>query len=184
MELIALARARPGQLNFASAGTGSITHLITELFTGMAKIKITHVPYRAGAPAATDLVGGHVEMMIGSMPLLLHHAKTQRVRALAVTSAKRSALTPGLPTVAEAGVPGYKVLQWWGMMAPAKVPQDVITTLNGAINRILATDEFKSRLAIEGAEPILMSPDAFSSAVRNEITHWRKVVKELKIKPK
>lgn len=182
-ELIALARAKPGQLNFASAGTGSITHLVTELFAGMAKVRMTHVPYKAGAPAATDLAGGHVEMMIGSMPLVLHHAKAQRVRALAVTSAKRSTLTPELPTVAEAAVPGYKASQWWGMLAPTKVPREVVAKLNGEINKILVTDEVKSRLATEGAEAIPMSPDAFSATVKNEITNWRKIVKELNIKP-
>src|SRR5262249_24512851 len=117
-ELIALARAKPGQMNFASAGTGSITHLVTELFLDMAKIKVPPVPYRAGPPAATDLVGGHVEMMIGSLPLLMHHANAGRLRALAVTSAKRFKLAPNLPTIAETGVPGYESMQWWGMIAP------------------------------------------------------------------
>jgi tripartite-type tricarboxylate transporter receptor subunit TctC len=182
-ELIALSKARPGQLNFGSAGTGSITHLVTELFAGMAKIGITHVPYKAGAPAVTDLVGGHVEMMIGSMPLLLHHAKSGRVRALAVTSEKRSSLAPDLPTVAEAAVPGYQASQWWGMLAPAKTPREVIARLNREINAILSTDEIKSRLATEGATPVLLSPDVFSASVKSEITAWRRIVKDLNIKP-
>ena len=182
-ELIALAKARPGQLNFASAGSGSITHLVTEFFAATAKIKMTHVPYKSGSPAATDLAGGHVEMMIGSMPLVLHHARAQRVRALAVTSTKRSALTPELPTVGEAALPGFKASQWWGALAPAKTPRDIVARLNAEINRILTTEEFKSHLALEGAEPVLMSPEAFSATVKNEITNWRKIVKDLNIKP-
>jgi tripartite-type tricarboxylate transporter receptor subunit TctC len=180
-ELIALARARPGQLNFGSAGTGAITHLVTELFVGMAKINVTHVPYKSGPPAATDLVGGHIEMMIGSLPLLMHHANSGRIRALAVTSAKRFSLAPNLPTVAETGVPGYEAMQWWGMLAPAKVPSGVIGRLNREINAILGTDEVTTRLAGEGAIPSQLSAEAFSASVRAEIANWRKIVKDLKI---
>ena len=182
-ELIAFARARPGQLNFASAGTGSITHLVTELFASMAHVKIMHVPYKAGAPAATDLVGGHVEMMIGSMPLLAHHVKAQRLRGLAVTSAKRSPLTPELPTIAEAAIPNYRSSQWWGMLAPAKAPRDAIARVNAEMRQILTTEEVKSRLAQEGAEPVTMSPDAFTATIKNEVTNWRKIVKQLDLKP-
>jgi tripartite-type tricarboxylate transporter receptor subunit TctC len=182
-ELIAVARSKPGQLNFASAGTGSITHLVTELFASMAKIRIVHVPYKAGAPAATDLVGGHVEMMIGSLPLLQHHAKAQRIRALAVTSARRSALAPELPTIAEVALPGYRTSQWWGMLAPTKTPRQPITRLNAEINKTLVTDEMRSRLGAEGAEPVTMSPEAFSAMIRNEIANWRKIVSQLKLQP-
>ncbi len=182
-ELIALAKARPGQLNFASAGTGSITHLVAELFASTARIKIMHVPYKSGSPAAVDLVGGHVEMMIGSMPLVLHHAKAQRLRALAVTSARRSPLTPELPTLSEAALPGFKSAQWWGMLAPSKVPREIVTRLNAEVNKILATDEVRTRLAVEGAEPVTMTADAFTAAVKGEITNWRKIVRELKIAP-
>jgi tripartite-type tricarboxylate transporter receptor subunit TctC len=182
-ELIALARARPGQLNYASAGVGSITHLVAESFAATANIKMMHVPYKSGAPAATDLAGGHVELMMGSMPLVLHHAKAQRVRPLAVTSIKRSALMPELPTLAEAALPGFRASQWWGMLAPGKVPRDIVSRLNTEINKILTGDEIRSRLAAEGAEPVSMSSDAFSTMVRNEITNWRKLVTELKLKP-
>jgi tripartite-type tricarboxylate transporter receptor subunit TctC len=180
-ELVALARAKPGQLNYASAGTGSITHLVTELFGGMAKIQISHIPYKSGAPAATDLAGGHVEMMIGSLPLLMHHATSGRIRALAVTSAKRTSLAPNLPTVAETAVPGYEATQWWGMLAPAKTPAPVIGKLNREVNAILSTDEIRTRLAAEGAIPVQLSADAFSATVRKEIANWQKIVKELKI---
>jgi tripartite-type tricarboxylate transporter receptor subunit TctC len=180
-DLIALARARPGQMNFGSAGTGSITHLVGELFAGMAKINVTHVPYKSGPPAATDLVGGHIEMLYGSLPLLMHHAKSGRIRALGVTSAKRFSLAPDLPTLAETGVPGYEAMQGWGMLAPAKTPSVVIARLNREINAILATDEVTARLATEGATPSQLSPDAFSASIRTEIANWRKIVKDLKM---
>jgi tripartite-type tricarboxylate transporter receptor subunit TctC len=180
-DLIAIARARPGQLNFASAGTGSITHLVTELFAATAKVSITHVPYKSGSPAATDLVGGHVEMMIGSLPLLMHHANSNRIRALAVTSAMRTALAPNLPTVAETALPGYEASQWWGMLAPAKTPPVIVAKLNGEVNAILASDEIKTRLAAEGATPSQLSAEAFSATVRTEIENWRKVVKKLNL---
>lgn len=182
-ELIALAKARPGQLNFASAGTGSITHLVSELFADMAKISIVHVPYKAGAPAATDFAGGHVEMMIGSMPLLLPHTRARRARALAVTSEKRTALLPELPTIAESAVPDYKASQWWGMLAPSKTPREAIAKLNNEMGAILLTEDIKSRLAIEGAEPALRTPDAFSALVKTEILNWRKIAKALNLKP-
>ena len=180
-ELIAIARTRPGQMNFGSAGTGSITHLVTELFVGMAKINVTHVPYKSGPPAATDLVGGHIEMMIGSLPLLMHHANSGRIRALGVTSAKRFSLAPNLLTVAETGVPGYEAMQWWGMLAPAKTSAGIIARLNREINAILKTDDVTARLAGEGAIPSQLSAEAFSASVRTEIANWRKIVSDLKL---
>ncbi len=180
-ELIALARARPGQMNYGSAGTGAITHLVSELFVGMAKINVTHVPYKSGPPAATDLVGGHIEMMIGSLPLLMHHANSGRIRALAVTSAQRFSLAPSLPTIAETAVPGYEAMQWWGMLAPAKTPPGVIARLNREINAILGRADVTQRLATEGAIPSQLTAEAFSASVRTEIANWRKIVKDLKI---
>ena len=180
-ELIALARARPGQMNFASAGTCRITHLVSEQFMSMANIKVVHVPYKAGPPAATDLVGGHVEMMIGSLPLLKHHADAGRIRALAVTSAKRFKLAPNLPTIAETGVPGYESMQWWGMIAPAKVPAAIVTKLNREINAGLSTSEIVSRLAAEGAVPSELTAEAFTASMRAEIDRWKKIVQQLKL---
>ena len=180
-ELIALARSKPGQMNFASAGTGSITHLVSELFVSMANIKVVHVPYKAGPPAATDLVGGHVEMMIGSLPLLMHHASSGRIRALAVTSAKRFKLAPTLPTIAETGVPGYEAMQWWGMIAPAKTPPAVVAKLNREINAGLSTQEIVSRLAAEGAVPSELTAEAFTASMNAEIARWKKIVQQLKL---
>jgi len=183
-ELIALARARPGQINYGSAGTGSVVHLMAEVFAASAKIDIAHVPYKVFAQAVTDTVGGHVEMLFSSMPSVWPQVKANRVRALAVTSAKRSALLPELPTVAEAGVPGYEAGQWWGIFAPAKTPKDIVAKLYDEIQKILVAEEVKSRFVAQGAEPVLgMTPDAFSATVKNEIAKWSKVVKERNIKP-
>jgi tripartite-type tricarboxylate transporter receptor subunit TctC len=154
---------------------------VSEQFVSMAKIKVMHVPYKAGPPAATDLVGGHIEMMIGSLPLLKHHADAGRLRALAVTSVKRFKLAPDLPTIAETGVPGYEAMQWWGMMAPAKTPAAIVTKLNREINASLSTGEVVARLAAEGAVPSEMTAEAFTASVKSEIARWKKIVQDLKL---
>ena len=181
-ELIALAKAKPGQLNYGSSGTGGITHLITEVFATNAGISIVHVPYKSAAPAVTDGVGGHISMLIISVPSVMPQVKAGRLRALAVTSSQRSRFAPGLPTVAEAGVPGYEARQWWGLFATGKTPPIIIGRLNGEIHKILAAEDMKVRLADEGAEPILaMTPEAFSAIVKGEIAKWRKVVSDLNL---
>jgi tripartite-type tricarboxylate transporter receptor subunit TctC len=135
------------------------------------------------APAVIDVVGGHVPMLIASVPSVLPQVKAGRLRALAVTSTQRSVFVPGLPTVAEAGVAGYEARQWWGVFVPGKTPRAVITRLNSEIHRILAADDVKLRLADEGAEPVLqMTPEAFNDIVKSDIEKWRKIVRELNIK--
>jgi tripartite-type tricarboxylate transporter receptor subunit TctC len=182
-ELIALARAQPGKLAYASSGTGGITHLITEVFSANAKIRMVHVPYKSVAPAVIDVVGGHVPMLIVSVPSVLPQVKAGRLRALAVTSLKRSQFTPELPTVAEAGVPGYEARQWWGMFTQGKAPRAVVNRLNGEIQKILAAEDVKARLADEGAEPVQqMTPEAFAAVVKSDIAKWRKIVADLNIK--
>ncbi len=176
-ELIALARARPGEIHYASAGSGSIVHFASEMFAAAAKINIVHVPYKSGAPSVVDAVGGHVQLLITSMAAVWPHVKTGRMRALALTSAQRSSFAPELPVVAEF-LPGYSASQWWGILAPAKTPPDVVARLNTEINRILGSEEMKPRLVEQGAELVLMAPDAFTRYVRDEITKWRKVVNE------
>ena len=176
-ELIALARARPGEIHFASAGSGSIVHFATEMFASAAKINLVHVPYKSGAPSVVDAVGGHVQLLITSMAAVWPHVKTGRMRALAITSAKRSSFAPELPPVSEF-LPGYSASQWWGILAPAKTPPDVVARLNTEINRILGSDEMKPRLVEQGAELTLMPADVFTRYVRDEISKWRKVVKE------
>lgn len=181
-ELIALAKARSGQVNYASAGTGSVIHFAAEVFASSAAIDITHVPYKSGAPAVAATVAGEVPMAFMSLPSVWAQVKSNRVRAIAVSSPQRSSFVPDLPTVAEAGVPGFEAQQWWGVLAPAKVPPNIIAKLNAEINTILASDEIRPRLANEGAEPVLKSPQEFSDFLRNEIVKFRKIMKERNIK--
>jgi tripartite-type tricarboxylate transporter receptor subunit TctC len=181
-ELIALARARPGDLNYATAGTGSIIHFAAEALSVAARIDITHVPYKSATPAVTDLVGGHVQMMIVSLPSVWPQVKAGRLRALALSTGKRSSFAPEMPVIAET-VPGYEAGQWWGMLAPGKTPPDVLRKLNGELNRILASEDMRPRLADQGAEPVLMSPEAFTEYVRAEIVKWRKIAQDRNIKP-
>jgi len=181
-ELIALARARPGEIHYATAGTGSVVHFASELFASAARINIVHVPYKSGAPSVVDAVGGHVQLLITSMAAVWPHAKTGRMRALATTSPKRSSFAPELPAVSEF-LPGYSASQWWGILAPSKTPPDIVNRLNAEINRILGSEEMKPRLVEQAAELILMPPDAFTRYVREEIVKWRKVVKERNLQP-
>ena len=182
-ELIALARARPGQLSYGTAGTGSTVHFAGEVLAAMAKLDIVHVPYKSGAPAVTAALGGEVPMILMDLPPTWAHIKANRLRALAVTTATRSSFIPGVPTIAESGVPGFDASIWWGALAPARTPASVVKLLNSEINKILASEEIKERLAQDGAEIVLMSPEAFTAFVRSEFTKWRKVAKERNIQP-
>ena len=182
-QLIALAKSRPGHLNFGSAGTGTIPHLAAELFAGSADIDIVHVPYKSIAPAVTATVAGEVPVLIGSTPSAGPMVKANRLRALAVTTATRSTYMPDLPTIAEAGVPGYDVATWWGILAHGQTPQTVLDRLNKEIREILATADVKARIVRYGADPVLdMSSDEFTKLIRNDIAKWRRIVKERKIK--
>jgi len=181
-ELVALAKSKPGQINYASAGTGSNIHFAAEVLASSTGIDIVHVPYKSGAPAVAALVAGEVPMAFMSLPSVWPQLKSNRLRAIAVSSPKRSSFMPDLPTVAESGVPGFQTEQWWGVLAPAKVPAAIITRLNAEINAILNNEDMKSKLAAEGAEPILMSPDQFSSFVKSEIAKFRKIAKERNIR--
>ena len=181
-ELIALAKSKPGEINYGTAGAGSSIHFATEVLSAMAGIKLTHVPYKSAAPAVVDTVGGHVQLLTISLPSAWPQVKANRLRALAVTTAKRSSFLPDLPTVAQT-LPGYSAVQWWGILAPSKTPPEIIGRLNTEINRILGSDEMKPRLAEQGAEPVQMTPDVFSKFVRDEIAKWRKVVKERNLAP-
>ena len=181
-DLVALAKARTGQINYGSAGTGSVIHFAAEVFAANTAIDIVHVPYKSGAPAVAAAVAGEVPVIFMSLPSVWTQVKSNRLRAIAVTSAKRSPFVPDLPTVAESGVPGYAADQWWGVLAPAKVPAPIIAKLNAEINTILSVDDMRAKLATEGAEPVLMTPDAFNKFVRSEIAKFRKTVKERNIK--
>jgi tripartite-type tricarboxylate transporter receptor subunit TctC len=182
-ELIALARARPGQLNYASNGSGTLPHLQTEMLMRDARISLVHVPYKGLAAAVTDLVSGQVHVLLGSPPSVYPQVKAGRLRALAVSTAKRSAFVPELPTIAESGVPGYTGEQWWGMFTRAGTPTEVAALLSAEILKILASDDMKRRLSAEGAEPTPMAAANFNVFVREEIAKWTRLVRERKIAP-
>jgi tripartite-type tricarboxylate transporter receptor subunit TctC len=176
-ELIALAKTQPGKLNYASAGTGSGIHLGTEYFATMAGIKLTHIPYKGSAPALTDLVGGHVAIYFSSLPPALGLVKEGKVRALAVTGAKRSPIFPELPTVAEAALPGYEAVLHYGIVAPAGTPRPIIDTLGAALRAAVMSDDLKARLADDGAEPLASTPEEYAADIDREETKWSAIVK-------
>ena len=181
-ELIAIARARPGQLNYTSSGVGGINHMGTEVFASMAKISMVHVPHKGMAPALVDLMAGQVQVLLVSAASVEAQIKSSRLRAIGMSTAKRSAFLPNLPTIAESGLPGYDVSLWWGFFAPVKTPRPVVERLNAEINKILVTDEIKKRFADFGAEPTPATPEAFTAMFKAEIARWVKVVKEANIK--
>jgi len=176
-ELIEYARAHPGKLNFASSGSGTSIHLSGELFKSMTGIDMVHVPYKGSTPALQDLVGGQVDLMFDNMPSSLPLVKGGKLRALAVTTAKRSATVPDVPTIAESGVPGYDTSSWFGVLAPAGTPKDIVEKLSAAIAKSLATPEMRERLASQGAEPVGDTPAEFAAFIQAEIAKWARVVK-------
>ncbi|MCE9639570.1 MAG: tripartite tricarboxylate transporter substrate binding protein [Betaproteobacteria bacterium] len=181
-EFIALAKARPGQLNFGSSGTGGGAHLAVEMFKVMAGIELTHVPYKGSAPALTDLLGGHIQLTFSQPPLVLTHIRSGKLKGLAVTSARRLAALPEFPTIAESGLAGYDATSWQGAVAPAGTPRAIVMKLNSEINRALKLPEIGARLAAEGSEPGATTPDEFAAYIKREIVKWAKVIKESGIK--
>ncbi len=182
-ELIAYAKAQPGKLNYASAGTGNATHLAGELFRILTGVNIVHVPYKGSGPAITELLGGQVDLMFSNLTAALPDVQSGKLRALAVTGPKRSAAAPQLPTVAEAGVPGYEVTSWFGVLGPAGTRSDIVKKLNSDFVRVLQTNEVKERLATQGAEPVGSTPEQFAAHIRAELARWSKVIKAAGIKP-
>jgi tripartite-type tricarboxylate transporter receptor subunit TctC len=180
-ELIALAKAKPGSINYASAGPGSINQIAAELLALSAGIKLTHVPYRGGALAINDLVGGHVDVYVSSMPQILQIVRNGQAKALAVTSPQRSPSLPDTPTMRESGVPGYEASSWWGIVAPAGTPPDVVEALNNEINKALSTEQMIKFLTSEGAEAMPGTPRQFDELITAEIARWRKVAREADI---
>jgi tripartite-type tricarboxylate transporter receptor subunit TctC len=177
-ELVALAKARPGDLNFGSPGPGSPNRLAVELFMIMANVKMTHIPYKGGSgQMVTDLVAGHVQLASIGLPPSMEYVKAGRLRAIAVTSTKRSPLLPEVPTVSEAGLPGFDVTSWYGVFAPAVLPRDLVTRVNGDITAVLQAPDLRERLQRMDAEPSPLSPEDFARFVREEIAKWAKVVK-------
>jgi tripartite-type tricarboxylate transporter receptor subunit TctC len=182
LELFALARANPGKLNFGSSGQGSTNHFATELLMDAAQIKMTHVPYKGMPPAITDVIGGHVDVLIASGPSIYQHVKAGKVRGLGVTSKGPSQVVPDLAPVAGMGAPNYSFELWWGILAPPKTPPDIVIQINIDVNRIINSAEMKEVFLREGAEPAPMSVAQFSATIRNEIEGWKKVAREANIK--
>lgn len=176
-ELTALAKSQPGKLNVASSGNGTSIHLSAELYKQMAGVDILHVPYKGSAPAVADLLGGQVQMMFDNMPVSLPHVKAGKLRALAVTSMTRSAALPDVPTMDEEGLKGFDATSWFGLLAPAGTPKDIVAKLNAASVKALASAEMRERLAAQGAEPMGNTPDQFAAFIKAEIDKWAKVVK-------
>ena len=175
-EYVALARARPDALTYASSGNGSVNHLLGEMLKTEAGIKMLHVPYRGVAPAITDVIGGQVDSAFSSVPSVLQMVQTDKVRALAISSAKRVAAAPEIPTIAESGFPGFDVNPWWGILAPAGIDVTIVRKINKDVANILGTKEMIDFLAAQGAEPLITSPEAFLKILEADVVKWAKVV--------
>ena len=182
-ELFDYARRNPGKLNYGSSGQGSTNHFATELLMGAARITMTHVPYKGMSPAVTDVIGGHVDVLIASAPSIYQHVKAGKVRGIGVTSKGPSAVVPDLPPLSSMGVPDYSFELWWGVLAPPKTPPEIVNAINVEMNRILATPEMREVFLREGAEPAAMTPERFARTIRDEIAGWKKVAKDANIKP-
>ena len=176
-QLVALAKARPGQLNFASSGLGSSNQMAGELFKMMAGIDLQHVPYKGNAPALADTVAGHVEMLFSGVPALLPHLNSGRLRAIAIGSLQRFAALPEVPTFDESGLKGYEATTWFGLMAPAKTPADIVARLNSETGKILAAPDLRSRFINDGLEPVGGSREEFGRFIRDEIGKYSKVIR-------
>jgi len=176
-ELIVLARAEPGKLNYASAGNGAPNHLAMELFKSMTGVNITHVPYKGAPQAVTDLLAGHMNMAFNSIAPVLPHIRAGRMRVLGVASQKRSPQLPDVPTISEAGVPGFAAENWFGMFAPAKTPKRIITQVNGALVQVVRAPEIRSQFEALGADPVGSSPEEFAAFIRRDLEKYARVVK-------
>ena len=181
-ELIALAKSRPGQISYASAGFGTTQHLGMEMLKAMAGIDMLHVPYKGSTPALVDLFSGQVSLQFTSMPAVLPHVKAGKLRGIAVGSPKRSPAAPDTPTVAEAGVPGFEYVAWYGLFAPTGTPRDVVNKLNGQIVKILSEPEMAQRLASQGAEPSPSTSEGLGKYLREDHERWKKVIRSAGIK--
>ena len=181
-ELVQIAKSRPGKLNFPSSGNGGVSHLSMEMFRYAAGIDIVHVPYRGAGPALTALLANETQLMMATTPVALPQMKAGRLIALATTGLKRSSLAPEIPTVAEAGYPGFEADTWYGMLAPAKVPPALVNQANAAVTKMLTQADFKERLAHEGAQPAGGTPAQFAAHIKSEIEKWAKIVRTAKVK--
>ena len=181
-EFVALARSKPGQMSFASTGNGSTPHLSMEMLKSQAGINLLHVPYKGTPQAVIDLLSGQVQAMFANTLSVLPQVKSGRLRALAISSARRSAAAPELPTVAESGMPGYESGTWFALLAPAGTPREIVIRLNAELGKIVATADMKAKLLDQGADPVTMTPDQFRAFLKSELAKWTKVVKTVGIK--
>ncbi len=182
-ELIALARANPGKLTYASSGTGAASHLSAELFKSMAQIDLLHVPYKGTGQAVTDLLAGQVDLLFAPSQAVIQHVKAGKLKALASTGARRTETLPDLPTVAESGLPGYEAVGWFGLLAPAATPKPVVDKLSADANRALTDQEVRSRMQALGADPSGNTPEEFARFIREDQAKWGKLMREAGIKP-
>ena len=182
-ELIALAKAKPGKLNFGSSGTGGSNHLAGELFDAMAGVKMVHIPYKGNAGALTDIVGGHLDVVYNGITSAVALIRGGKLRALAVTSLQRSAALPDVPTLDESGLKGFEAVAWNGLTAPAKTPREIIMKINADVIKIVNSPELKERLKADGSDPVGNSPEQYAAFLRNEIAKWAKVIKFANVKP-
>ena len=175
-DVVAAAKAKPGALNYASSGNGTVAHLATEQFQKTAGIQLTHVPYKGAAQGATDLIGGQIQMYVSSIPTLIGHIRNGKMRALAVTSLKRNADLPNVPSLDEAGYKGFEAVTWFGLAGPAAMPKEAISKLNAAFNQALANPEVKKKLDAQGADVLGGTPEAFAALIRSDILRWGAIV--------
>ncbi|WP_444812857.1 Bug family tripartite tricarboxylate transporter substrate binding protein [Variovorax fucosicus] len=177
-DVVAAAKAKPESLNYASSGSGTVAHLATELFQKTAAVKFTHVPYKGAAQGSTDLIGGQIQMYMSSVPTLIGYIRSGKMRAITVTSPKRTADLPSIPTVSESGFKGFEAVTWFGVAGPAGLPKDVVTKLNGAFNKALQDPEVRKKLASQGADALGGTPEQFAKLIRDDIGRWGPIVKE------
>ena len=181
-ELIAYAKANPGKVNYGTSGNGTSVHLSMELFKSMTTTYMLHIPYKGSAPVVTDLLAGQVDIMFDNLPNVIGHVRAGKMKALAVSTAQRSALAPEVPTVAEAGVPGYELAVWFGVLAPAGTPRDIVARLNAEIVKALNSPDVKDRFARQGVEVRTSTPEQFGEFLRAEVARWAKVIQDAGIK--
>ncbi len=181
-ELVALAKKNPGKLNYATSGAGTVGHLATELLSSRAGLQMVHIPYKGSGQAITDVVAGHVTLMAATMTVFVPHVKAGKLRALGVTSTKRSPALPDVPTIAEQGFPGYEVSSAFGMLGPANMPAAAVKTLNAALAKALQDPKVRESLSSQGAEPVGSTPEAYDQHLRSEIARWQKIVQQVGIK--
>ncbi len=181
-ELVALAKAKPNGVNYGSGGVGSSAHLAVELFVRLAGVQLQHVPYKGAGPALTDTIGGQIQMMIATMPAAAGHIRSNRLRALGVSGAKKSPAFPELPTIAEAGVAGYDYTTWYGILGPKALPQNMVQYLAAVANKTLSQKDLREKLSQQGMEVELMAPDKFAEVLKSDVARWGKIIRDAGIK--